>query len=60
MKKRMEPLTVITRDGTIWIEQLINGDGHGVAINTDQLPMLFQWLTRAAAELNREQRAHIR
>jgi hypothetical protein len=54
MEKRMEPLTVSTKDGQIWIEQSENGEDCGVMIAVDQVPILVKWLQEAAAELHSE------
>lgn len=55
MQKRMNPLTVVTRDGEIWIEQVYGEDDCGVAINPDQLPTLIKWLQEAAEEIASDQ-----
>jgi hypothetical protein len=43
MEKRMEPLTVSTKDQQIWIEQDELGESHGVVISIDQVPALIVW-----------------
>ena len=57
MKKQMEPLTVSTRDGMIFIEQSFNGEDCGIAIHPEQIPTLVAWLNEAAAELQRDSEA---
>ena len=57
MEKRMEPLSVSTRGGQIWIEQEVVGEEHGVAIYPDQIPVLIEWLNEAAAEIAAETKA---
>ena len=48
----MEPLTVKTHEGKIWIEQQDIGDGvPTVVIDPAQVPVLIEWLKEAAAEL---------
>jgi hypothetical protein len=54
MEKQMEPLSVRTHDGQIWIEQSHSGEDSGVMINPAQVPILVEWLREATAELLNE------
>lgn len=57
MEKRMEPLSVSTKGGQIWIEQDHGaGDEGGVVVNPNQVPTLVQWLQDAATELLSEKK----
>jgi hypothetical protein len=52
MEKSMEPLTVKTHQGKIFMEQPDNGEGRAcIAIDPSQVPMLIAWLEDAAKEL---------
>jgi len=45
----MEPVTVYTKNGQIWLEA--SEDSDAVIIDPAQLPTLIAWLQEAAAEL---------
>jgi hypothetical protein len=52
MEKNMEPSTVKTHQGKIFLEQPDNGEGRAcIAIDPSQVPMLIGWLEEAAKEL---------
>jgi hypothetical protein len=53
MEKRMEPVSVKTHEGKIWIEQSELGDEISIILDPAQVPTLIQWLEEAAAELTR-------
>lgn len=55
MQKRMEPVSVTTKNGQIWIEQEVMGsDDSGIVIDPSQVPTLIEWLREAAKELQIE------
>ena len=49
MKKRMEQVTVYTKEGQIWLEA--NEERDALIIDPAQVPLLIEWLQEAAAEL---------
>jgi hypothetical protein len=58
MEKRMEPVSVVTKDGSIWIEQKYDsGDDAIVMLNPGQIPTLIKWLEEAVAEVELEEQA---
>jgi hypothetical protein len=52
MEKRMEAVSVSTKDNLIWIEQSQNGQDNGVVVTPDQVPILIGWLQEAVKDLN--------
>jgi hypothetical protein len=58
MEKRMEPVSVSTKNGSIWIEQKYDsGDECCVVLHPSQIPALIEWLHEAVGELELEARA---
>jgi hypothetical protein len=53
MEKTMEHLTLRTDDKVIWIDQYIDETiGHqSIAVSTDQVPLVIEWLPEASKEL---------
>jgi hypothetical protein len=49
MRKRMEQVTVYTKDGQIWLEASEERDA--LIIDPAQVPTLIEWLREATAEL---------
>jgi len=52
MEKKLEPLSVFTRDNQIWIEQSYDTDESRVVISIEQIPILIKWLEEAKAEID--------
>jgi hypothetical protein len=58
MEKRMEPVSVSTKSGSVWIKQNYDSGEDGiVVVDPSQVPTLVQWLQEAAAELELEERS---
>jgi hypothetical protein len=57
MQKRMEPVAVSAKNGTIWIEQSYDsGPDCAVMLHPSQVPTLVKWLEEAAREAELEER----
>ena len=58
MEKCMESVSVVTHDGSVWIEQKYDsGDDAIVMLNPSQIPTLIKWLQEAVAEVELEERS---
>jgi hypothetical protein len=54
MNKRMEPIEVTTREGSIFIIQNDGGNETIISIAPEQAEVLAKWLQEAAAEMSKQ------
>ena len=52
----MEPVSVNTKSGSIWIEQSFGEDADRIVLHPSQIPTLINWLQEAVAEVEVEER----
>ena len=52
----MEPVSVSTENGSVWIKQEYDNDDQGVKLHPSQIPALIAWLQEAVGELELEAR----